>query len=282
MLFFYLHFPILEQIYFMKYFIVLSLLFSFFAGCSEKNKKEIHPEFQAFFDEYQVQGCFLLFDFNTNKTIVYNAERCNQGFLPASTFKMVNTLIGLETGIINGEEFVIPWDSVPRQVPSWNHDHNLTSAFQNSVVPWYQELARRIGTEKMQNWVSKTGFGNMDINAENLDLFWLVGNSRITPYEELNFQKRLVRDELPFHRENIDLLKKIMVMEETHDYVFRGKTGWAVMNDANVGWLVGYLENENRKYAYVINVESDNEDTTLFQKSRKEITRKIFKKLSLL
>jgi beta-lactamase class D len=253
-----------------------------FYCCSINTKTEFHPEFKTYFEEFKVKGCFLLYDFQQNKTLIYNEERCNQGFLPASTFKMVNTLIGLETGIITGEDFVIPWDSVPRQIPAWNRDHKLQSAFQNSVVPWYQELARRIGTGKMQFWVGKTGFGKMDISDKNIDLFWLTGDSRINPFEQLDFQKRLIGNELPFTQSNIDLLKEIMILEETPEFILRGKTGWAVMKNKNIGWLVGYLDKGTKKYAYVINVESADEDTDLFIKSRIEITRSILKELGLM
>lgn len=263
---------------------IILIAFSMFIcfGCSIKNQIQIHPEFKTYFDEYKVEGCFLLYDLKKNKTLIYNEERCSVGFLPASTFKITNTLIGLETKIISGEEFIIPRDSVIRQIPEWNHDHNLKSAFQNSVVPWYQELARKIGTEKMQRWILKTQFGQMDVQKDNIDLFWLTGNSRITPFEQLDFQKRLIRNELPFHKKNIDLVKKIMILEETPDYIFRGKTGWAVMNKKNIGWFVGYLERGSEKYAYVINVESGDDNIPNFSKSRKEITFKILKQLSLL
>ena len=181
-----------------------------------------------------MEGCFLLYDFQQEKTFIYNPERCARGFLPASTFKMVNTLIGLDNNIITGEEFIIPWDSVNRQIPVWNREHNLTSAFQNSVVPWYQELARQIGVERMQAGVEKAVFGKMDIDEKNIDLFWLAGNSRITPFEQLDFQKRLINNKLPFRQKDIDLLKTIMILEQTPAYIFRGKTGWAVMDDTNI------------------------------------------------
>lgn len=253
-----------------------------FINCSPKPIVEEHPEFESFFKEYQVEGSFMLYDFKEKKTIIFNHQLCNEGFLPASTFKLVNTLVGLETGIITGEQFVIPWDSVSRQIPSWNRDHNVQSAFQNSVVPWYQELARRIGYEQMQHWVSQSQFGDMDVHKENIDLFWLAGESKITPKQQLDFQKRLINNELPFAQENIDFVKKIMILEKTPEYIFRGKTGWAVMNDKNIGWLVGYLEKESNIYAFVINVESGDEDVTLFRESRMNIVRKIFKTLSLM
>lgn len=253
-----------------------------FTACSNNKVVKNHPEFKSFFEEYQVEGSFLLYEFAEKKTIVFNEARCSQGFIPASTFKIAHTLIGLETGVITGENFIIPWDSVPRQVPLWNKDHTLASAFQNSVVPWYQELARQIGPETMNFWVSRSQFGQMNIQPDNIDLFWLTGASRITPYEQLEFQKRLIQNQLPFSPMNIDLVKKIMILEQTQDYTLRGKTGWAVMGDKNIGWLVGYLEKEDQVYAYVLNVESENQDAALFQKSRTEIVHKIFKTLSLI
>ena len=270
------------KFFLMRKYTLLFILIVSISACTLRNKEEHHPEFKVHFDAYQVKGSFLLYDFQNNKTHVYNKERCKQGFLPASTFKIVNTLIGLETGVIRGENFVILWDSVPRQIPAWNKDHQLASAFQYSVVPWYQELARRIGTKKMKYWVAEAEYGSMDITDENTDLFWLTGNSRITPFEQLDFQKRLVRNEIPFQKEHLTILKKIMILETTPTYIFRGKTGWAVMDNKNIGWLVGYLEKGDNKYAYVLNVESENEDSSLFQKSRTEIVRSIFKALSLI
>lgn len=266
----------------MKVYIILFTLIVSISACTLNNTEEPQPKFEEYFEAYQVKGSFLLYDFQKHKTHVYNKERCNQSFLPASTFKIVNTLIGLETGNITDENFIIPWDSIPRQVPIWNKDHSLKSAFQYSVVPWYQELARRIGTTNMKHWVTEAKYGHMDITAENTDLFWLTGNSRITPYEQLDFQKRLICNELPFQEKNIDLLKKIMILESTPAYIFRGKTGWAVMDKKNIGWLVGYLEKGDNRYAYVLNVESENEDSSLFQKSRTEIVHHILKALSLI
>jgi beta-lactamase class D len=266
----------------MKYILLFFLVLLIFADCSHKTQLEYRPEFKIYFDEYNVEGSFLLFDFQKNTTLIYNKEKSHEEFLPASTFKILNTLIGLETGIVTGEDFVIPWDSVPRQIPVWNRDHNLASAFQNSVVPWYQELARRIGLEKMQLWVAKSNYGKMDVNNENIDLFWLTGKSRISPQEQLEFQKRLVKNKLPFSQSNIDLVKKIMILEETPNYIFRGKTGWAVMNEKNIGWLVGYLERDSKIYAYAICVESGDENISEFPKSRIEISHKIFKQLSLM
>ncbi|NQU86274.1 MAG: class D beta-lactamase [Mariniphaga sp.] len=209
-------------------------------------------------------------------------ERCNKSFLPASTFKILNSLIGLETDIITDENFIIPWDSITRQVPAWNQEHIMASAFSNSVVPWYQELARRIGVERMTLWVNKAGFGKMEISKESLDHFWLYGNSRITPLQQMEFLEKFITNELPFSEKSMETVKKIFVIEKNDRYILKGKTGWATMDEKNIGWFVGYLVKGNSKYIYVLNVESENEDTTLFIKSREGITRNILKYLTLM
>ena len=264
----------------MKHFLLLSVILpSLFFHSSEKI--HIRDDFKPYFDEYGVEGSFLLYDMQSQETTAYNYERCKEAFLPASSFKILNSLIGLETGVVPDENFIIPWDSVIRQVPAWNRDHTMASAFRNSVVPWYQELARRIGLARMKEWVAKSDYGKMDINQENLDRFWLVGNSRISPLEQMDFLKRLVKNQLPFSAHSIETVKKIMILEQNEKGIFRGKTGWAHVDGNNIGWFVGYLEKGSNTYIFVLNVESDNEDTTLFSKSREGITRKILHKLNL-
>jgi beta-lactamase class D len=105
-------------------------------------------DFGGYFDEFNVKGSFVLYDLNNGKYVFYDSARCCERFIPASTFKIPNSIIGLETGVITDENFVIPWDSVIRSVEAWNHDMDLKTAFRVSCVPYYQELARRVGKEK--------------------------------------------------------------------------------------------------------------------------------------
>ena len=101
-------------------------------SCTIHPAKYSSPNFQPFFGEYGVQGCFLIYDMKKDVYQIYNSTRCEQGFLPASTFKILNAMIGLETGVITGEDMVIPWDGVERSVPEWNRNHNLTTPSRSS------------------------------------------------------------------------------------------------------------------------------------------------------
>jgi beta-lactamase class D len=234
------------------------------------------PELSSYFKEYNVIGSFILYELNRDQYIRYNPERCRQEFLPASTFKILNSLIALETGVIKDENHTLKWDGTKRAVPAWNQDHNLKTAFQNSAVWYYQEIARQVGEARMKEYVTKAQYGNMDI-AGGIDNFWLEGKLRITPEQQIDFLKKLYHGRLPFSERAMSLVKAIMLLEETPKYKLRGKTGWA----DSIGWLVGYLEQGDNVYFYATNIESENPDNN-FGKARYEITKNILRKMNLL
>ena len=126
---------------------ILLLTLTVFGLTSWKHKQttEIRNDFKKYYDQFNVDGSFVLYDPQDDKYILYNQNQFNQRFTPASTFKICNSLIGLETGVIKNENFIIPWDSIMRKYPKWNSDHDLKTAFKNSTVWYYQELARQVG-----------------------------------------------------------------------------------------------------------------------------------------
>jgi beta-lactamase class D len=267
---------------------VALILFVFvLAACSGPravNEKEptIHPEFKAFFDEYGVDGCFILYDVKADSYHLYNPNRCEEGFLPASTFKILNALIALETQVAPDENFTLPWDSVVRTPDSWNRAHTLESAMRYSVIPYYQEIARRIGPERMKQWVEEVNYGRMDITTESIDHFWLWGKSRITPWEQMDFMDHFYFNQLPFEQRNIDIVKKMIVLDKTDQWTFRGKTGWTTQDGRNIGWFVGYLEEKGRAWLFVCNVETDGNNISKFKESRIGITEKVLKSIGLM
>lgn len=266
----------------LQYIALIVLMFFSFISCTVKPAKDVPPNFQPFFEEYGVEGCFLLYDLKNDFYQIYNSTRCEQGFLPASTFKIPNALIGLEIGVITGEDMVIPWDGETRSVEEWNRDHNLASAIQYSAVPYFQEVARRIGLERMKEYVDDSDFGRMDISKETIDRFWLWGDSRITPWEQMNFLLNFYSYRLPFSHEHIDLVKKLIILKQTSEWTFYGKTGMTVQDGKNIGWLVGYLEEGGKTWLYVCNVESGQENSAKFRESRRGITEKVFHSMGLM
>jgi beta-lactamase class D len=118
-------------------------------------------------------------------------RRAKERFLPASTFKIFNSLAALESGVIKDQDEIIKWDSIPRGWEKWDMDHNLRSAIKYSAVWFYQELARRIGEEKMRSYINKTGYGNKNIEG-GIDLFWLQGELKISAMEQIEFLKKFM------------------------------------------------------------------------------------------
>ncbi|CAN5445861.1 OXA-48 family carbapenem-hydrolyzing class D beta-lactamase OXA-54 [soil metagenome] len=246
-------------------------------------KAPIHEKnLSSFFEDYQVSGSFLLYDLKNNEYIAYNKKRCKKGFLPASTFKIINSLIGLETGVIPDENYIIKWDGVIRDISPWNQDHTLNSAFRVSCVPYYQELARRVGVEKMKYFTSRSKYGKMDISENNLDKFWLEGKSRISQKEQIDFLVNFYNNQLPFSPATLAKVKNIMLVEENEQYNLRAKTGWTFQDGIDIGWYVGYIEKEDQVYFFATQIESPKPDNDLFNRGRKEITMKIIRSLDIL
>jgi beta-lactamase class D len=232
-------------------------------------------DFKKYFDEYDVKGSFVMYDMKGDKYIYYDSARCNVGFSPASTSKIINAIIGLETGVIADENFVIPWDGVKRWLEAWNKDLDLREAMRVSAVPYFQELARRVGYEKLNEMYTKLNYGNMDISG-GVDQFWLSGALRITQMQQIDFLKRLYKEELPVSKRSMDIVKSIIVLADTNGYVLRGKTGWSQSDKENIGWLVGWVEKGGNVYFYATNVESALENKK-FAESRRAITENILR-----
>lgn len=159
----------------------------------------------------------------------------------------------------------------------------IKEAFKVSAVPVYQEIARRVGIEKMRYYTTLFNYGNLDINAQNIDKFWLEGNSTITQYQQIYFLKKLYNLEFPISVESMKQVKQIMQYEVGENYIISGKTGWAVRQKENVTWFVGYVETKNNVYYFATNVAS-NETTDLktFGQIRIELTKEVLRELNII
>ncbi len=240
-------------------------------------------DFGRHFQDLGVEGSIIIYDSNSDQIFQHNPQRNTTAFLPASTFKILNSLISLETGVISDEIAVLTWDGISRKFPEWNRDLNMREAIKLSAVWFYQVLARRVGHDQMQQWVSQVGYGNQKIGrSEDIDKFWLQGELRITPEEQIQFLRRLYKNDLPFSERNLAIVKNIMVMEKTPDYTITGKTGWVGVADdvtPKIGWYVGYLEKGENVYFFATNIEIRSEKDPA---ARQELTRRCFQDLTVL
>jgi beta-lactamase class D len=224
------------------------------------------------FAEKNIDGTIVLSDLSGSKTYIANERRANATFVPASTFKILNTLIALDEGVVSEKE-VLRWDGKEEGLAAWNRDQTLESAFRSSCVWFYQELARRIGTARYEAYLKRTGYGTGSPTPE-LTTFWLEGDLRISAVEQVDFLKKVYRGELPFRRGSYEILQKLMVVEKTPAYTLRAKTGWAQRTTPQIGWFVGYVERDGKVWFFATNIDIKKpEDARLRQQLTVEALR---------
>lgn len=261
--------------------VLLSILFLASITSCSVNKAKNETALATYFDSRGVDGCFTMFNNADGRVTVYNMQLDTQRFSPASTFKIVNSLIALESGVASNEQYLIPWDKVERPNAEWNKDLTLTQAFRASAVPYYQELARRIGKDTMQRWLDSLQYGTTKIQSP-IDSFWLNNDLRVSPDEQLGMLKRLYFDQLPFSKRSQQLVRDMMLQEDNTQYQLSYKTGLG--KDASgmpIGWLVGWIEENRHPYFFVTFVRAKKADTDLTA-MRLEITKDILAHLGFL
>jgi beta-lactamase class D len=240
--------------------VIVALIFT--TGCSTNNVT-VEDGFKKYFDENKVNGCFGLWDNAQGQFTIYNLQRFrDSAYLPASTFKIFNSLAALSTGRIFSDTVIVPWDKKIRIFPggdtakAWNKDMNMREAFEVSNVGFYQEMARRIGKDTMQLLLDSVKYGNHKIGGA-VDTFWLNNSLKITADEQLGFVKRLFFKQLPFQNREQEIVKDLMIREKTDKYTLAYKTGWAkTENGDQLGWVVGWIEENRHVYFFSMNVES--------------------------
>ena len=247
------------------------------SSCS-LNRAKVDDSLKKYFDDNKVEGCFTMLSNSDGKVTVYNLKMDTTRYTPSSTFKIVNSLIGLETGVISDEKMVIKWDGIKRWNDDWNKDLTMEQAFKVSSVPYYQEVARLIGRDTMQLWLDSLNYGNKNI-GDKIDSFWLDNHLKISPDEQLGLVKRLYFDQLPFQKRTQQIVRDVMLQEDNTSYSLSYKTGLGLDESKNrIGWLVGWIEENKHPYFFVTMVKSADAATDI-KAVQLNITKGILKQL---
>jgi len=234
------------------------LLMSLTMTCQTKNSPEIEtlvPEFNKILDSLKVKGAVLIYDFSKKTYYSNDFSWAKKGNIPASTFKIPNSIIALETGVIKNDFAIFKWNGEQRWNKKWEQDLTFKEAFQFSCVPCYQEVARKIGVERMKTYLKKINYKEMIFDSSTIDNFWLEGESKITQAQQIQFLKRFYFSELPISKRTETIVKNILLIEKTDAYTLSGKTGLSVKNGRYNGWFVGYFEAKNKVYFFATNLE---------------------------
>ena len=240
--------------------ISMFLLFIILSGCSTSTST------QNYIDGNQINASIVISSLNTEKEYIINRERSEQRFLPASTFKIPNTLIALQEGVIKDENEMIKWDGKEKGLQEWNKDQSLKTAFPVSCVWFFQELAKKVELGKYSGYLSEMNYGNQKTGS-SVETFWLEGDIRISAKEQIEFLKKVYNEEYDFDKKNYKILKDLMIEEKTAEYTLRGKTGWAQRIEPQIGWYVGYLETPEDTWFFACNVDINNNTDADYRKT---------------
>jgi len=196
--------------------------------------------------------------------MVVNKARAEQQYSPFSTFKVPNSLIGLDTQIIKDAKQSLTFDKEKYPVQKWWPSvwklpaYDLSTAFKFSMVAIYRQLATDIGQQKMQSYVTNFVYGNQDISS-GLDSFWLDGSMKISAVEQVTFLQKMNKGQLAVKPQSIELLKEVMLVESTDDYKLYAKTGAGRANGLDkkdksmLGWYIGFVENAEGVHYFAFN-----------------------------
>jgi beta-lactamase class D len=239
--------------------LLLALLLFLFTSYTQACGWEESPEVGELFNNAAVNGTFVLYDVTAQKYVGHNEARSGVRFLPASTFKIPNSLIGLSVGAVRSVDEVLPYKG-PSQpfIKAWARDMGLREAISLSNVPIYQELARRIGLDRMRENIVRMDYGNKEVGT-SVDSFWLSGPLKISAVEQALFLAKLAQGTLPFPPEAQKSVREITLLEQGDDWKLYGKTGWQNAPGQGVGWWVGWVEKDGHIYAYALNIDILNE-----------------------
>ena len=237
-----------------KHFIAILAVAASVQAVSARTYQEV-PELAKVFKDNGVAGTFVLFEVATDTMLVSDKTRAMRRFTPASTFKIANSLIGLDVRAVKDVDEVLPYGGKPQPRKEWERDMGLREAIKVSNVPVYQELARRIRLERMREGIKKLGYGNMEI-GQVVDRFWLDGPLAISAVEQTEFLNRLVTGALSIKPNAVRAVREITLLEKTDTYELHAKTGWLVgPAPPQIGWWVGWVEREGKVYPFALNID---------------------------
>ena len=200
-----------------------------------------------------IEGTIVIESVRTGQRFVHNDPRSRHPYAAASTFKVLNTLVALEENIISGADATFHWDGTQYEIPNWNRNQTLDSAFKVSCVWCFQQLARRVGAQKYPAYIQQANYGQLR-QPFNATEFWLDGSLTISAEQQVAFLRQIVNRSLPFRASSYDALKQIMLADETTKYRLYAKTGWAARAPSPVGWYVGFVETSEDIWLFALNL----------------------------
>ncbi|MCI9467447.1 MAG: class D beta-lactamase [Ruminiclostridium sp.] len=230
----------------------------------EEPAEIIEADWSSQFDG--LTGAAVLYDPEENSYWVYNPALANTRRSPCSTFKIIASLIGLETGTIDPEDSVRAWSGEVFWNEDWNRDLDFESAFRFSCVWYFRQVTDEIGKAAIQQGLDALQYGNCDCsdwegrsntNNDNRALtgFWLESSLKISPREQADVMYKLFGGQSDVSPQTLAWLERVMLcLEESRDGLgLYGKTGMGKAEGVVVdAWFTGFADLEGKRVYFCV------------------------------
>lgn len=227
---------------------------------------------------------FVALDLTTNECRVINPQELTQRHGPYSTFKIPHTLIALETGAVKSIDERFEWDQAKHPAKdfwpeTWKQSHTLATAFKHSAVWYYRDLVPRIDPKQYKKWLAKFHYGNQTFTPGSDD-FWLDGELKISPEEQVAFIKCLVKTRCGISAKHIAAFEVAALQGIKNSISLYAKTGTGPLDGNNFdgafeGWYVGYLKDGKGKATTAFAIYMQAESFSALKDYRKELTLRL-------
>lgn len=219
--------------------------------------------------------CTLVIDAASGKNVLRKGA-CDTRMAPASTFKAVISLMGFDAGVLaspTAPELPFHTGYADWQ-PEWRQHIGPTKWMQLSVVWYSQQITQRLGAERFRAYVEAFDYGNRDVSGDpgmdnGLTRAWLSSSLQISPTEQVDFLRRMLRDQLPVKPDAVSYTAVIMDQGFKGDWHVFGKTGTGMPRDDKgalirsqaFGWYIGWAELGERRVIFARLIQDEARQT---------------------
>lgn len=216
--------------------------------------------FVSFTYAFSAEENFLLLDNTTDQTLLQLGPNVHERVSPASTFKIVLSLIGYNVGILK-DRWTPVWNFQEGYVDyrkSWKAPQTPQSWIKDSCIWYSQTLAIELGMDTIKKYLMLLEYGNQDMSG-GLTEAWLGSSLKISPEEQVKLIQRMIRKNLQINPKAIELTKSLLFLEELEGgWKLFGKRG--LSSSSQVGWFVGWIEKGKNSLLFAYNIRAQKID----------------------